>query len=167
MTQVCTGLLAPALLKHSVAQFPVHGYFDPRQSRKALHLASSDVLLSLQSLQAVAVPQAYPLPMTLLMQLPPPSIGGRPASVDVVPPAPDTPPLAALPPEPLTPPVVLLPPAAVTPPDPVLPPEPTTVVPPVAEAVVPPVDTIPPVPGVPPASVPQQNGGMEPPLLLT
>jgi hypothetical protein len=155
-------------LKHSVEQFPVHGYFDPMQSRTALHLVSSDVLLSLQSLQAEAVPHAYPLLMILLTQFPPPSMDGRPASVDVVPPAPDTPPLDTVPPpEPLTPPVDLLPPAEVTPPAPVLPPEPMVVVPPVGEAVVPPVDTTPPVSGVPPAFVPQQKGGFEPPLLLT
>jgi len=84
-------------LKHSVEQLPEHGYFDSMQSRTALHLASSDVLSLLQALH-ITVPQAYPLLMILLMQLPP---SGNPASVRVVPLAP---PLATAPSAPTAPP---------------------------------------------------------------
>jgi hypothetical protein len=176
--QVRTGPLAPAPLKHSEAQFPVHGYFDSKQSRTALHLASSDVLLSLHALHAGAVPQTYPLLMTLLIQLPPsPEGGGSSASMDVAPPAPVAPPAAApsaatIPPELITllvetlppvgtPPVPFVPPTPTAPPAPVLPPNPTTVDPP--------VDTAPPAPTiVPPVSVapPLLGVVVKPPLLL-
>jgi hypothetical protein len=145
--QVRTGPIAPVLLKHSVAQFPVHGYFDSKQSRTALQLASSDVLLSLQVLHAGAVPQAYPLLMTLLMQLPPSGEGNNPASASGVPTAPVlvTPPLFTTPPEPVN----VVPPVDKVPP-----------LPPISTAAasnrllaVPPVPVAPPTPPVAGASI--------------